>query len=143
MNDQFDDDTLDEVNLEVSKHVIDESDHLFLEYVIIIKKLLLARTSEGMLFIGEIVDMVRSYLKSVIIDVEVHRHRQSIIIAGLFSAALEIKLNNLLHKSQKTIEENFQRNVCQIWEEIVLEVFGSDTLPEIENFGRYVFLRQK
>ena len=34
----LDDDTLDEVNLEVSKHVIDESDLFLLDYVIIIKR---------------------------------------------------------------------------------------------------------
>ena len=37
---------LDDVNLEVSKHVIDESNNFFLEYVNIIKYLLLARTTE-------------------------------------------------------------------------------------------------
>jgi hypothetical protein len=97
---QFDDDTLDEVNLEVSKHVIDESDLFLLDYVIIIKRLLLKRTTEvaeGIIFIDEIVGMVSSLLKSVIIDVEVHRHRQSMIIAGLFSTALEIKFNNFQH----------------------------------------------
>lgn len=142
MNGHFDDDTLDEVNLEVSKHVIDESDNFFLEYVYIVKSLLLARTTEGVVFVDEIVGMVTSLLRSVIIDVEVHKHRQSMIIAGLFSTALEIKLNNMLHEPL-LVEKNFQRNVCQIWEQIISEVFGSDTLQEIDNFGRYVFLRQK
>ena len=143
LSSQFDKDTLNEVNEEVSKQVIDESDHFYLEYVSTIKSLLLARTSEAMLFIDEIVGMVSSLLRSVIIDVEIHRHRQSMIIAGLFSTVLEIKLNNLLQKSQTLIDMNLQRKVCQIWEQIVSEVFGGDTLQEIDNFGRYVFLRQK
>ena len=126
----------------MSRQVIDESDHFYLEYVNIIKSLLLTRTTDAMLFIDEIVGMVSSLLKSVIIDVEVHRHRQSMIIAGLFSTALEIKLNNMLNKPILA-EVNLQRNVCQIWEQIVLEVFGGDTLQEIDNFGRYIFLRQK
>ena len=126
----------------MSRQVIDESDHFYLEYVNIIKSLLLTRTTDAMLFIDEIVGMVSSLLKSVIVDVEVHRHRQSMIIAGLFSTALEIKLNNMLSKPILA-EVNLQRNVCQIWEQMVSEVFGGDTLQEIDNFGRYIFLRQK
>ena len=73
MNGKFDDDTLDEINEEVSKHVIDESNLFFLDYVDIINSLLLARTSEkGEVFIAEIVSMVHTLLKSVMIDAEVH-----------------------------------------------------------------------
>ena len=63
------------VNEEVSKHVIDESNHFLLEYVSIFKNLLVSRCVEGEVFIGEITSMVNSLLKSVMIDVEVHRHR--------------------------------------------------------------------
>ena len=73
MNGKFDDDTLDEINEEVSKHVIDESNLFFLDYVDIINSLLLARTSEkGEVFIAEIVSMFHTFLKSVMIDAEVH-----------------------------------------------------------------------
>lgn len=69
----FDDDTLDELNEEVSKHVIDESNLFFLDYVDIINSLLLSRTTNlGEVFIAEIVNMVHTLLKSVMIDVEVH-----------------------------------------------------------------------
>lgn len=35
------------------------------------------------------------------------------------------------------------RRLCKIWERIMLEIFGDQAPPHIDNFGRYIVLRQK
>lgn len=45
--------------------------------------------------------MVVDISQSVLIDAELHQYRQSLIIAGLFSAALEIKLYDMVARLKK------------------------------------------
>lgn len=47
-------------------------------------------------FLSDLVNMVDELLKSVLIDVTLHAYRPSMIVSGLFSAALEIKLHKTL-----------------------------------------------
>lgn len=79
----------------------------------------------------------------------------------MFSAALEIKLNEVLNssgidepsnKANVDIVEMLEpgqpstqqlRGLCQVWERIVVEVFGDQALSNVDHFGRFVVLRQK
>lgn len=52
-------------------------------------------------FIMAVESMVVDISQSVLIDAELHQYRQSLIIASLFSAALEVKLNDMITRLKK------------------------------------------
>lgn len=101
-------------------------------------------------FLEDVETMVREILKSVLIDAVVHKYRPSIIIAGLFSATIEIKFHQMLSAAKaaspsplNTVAPDILRTICQVWERIVTDFFGDKALRHIDNFGRYVVLRQQ
>lgn len=46
-------------------------------------------------------------------------------------------------RSSKMPSAAILRTLCQVWERIVLELYGEAVMPYIDNFGRYIVLRQK
>lgn len=88
---------------------------------------------------------VRELAKSVLLDVELHQYACSKIVAALFMAALEIKVAE--RKSQQV-----DLHLCRIVvERLISELFnpeavrthlGCRVLPHVEDFGRYIILRQ-
>ena len=51
---------------------------------------------------------------------------------------MEIELEN-----DETLTPEQVDSVADIWEQLVLELFGFGAMGHIENLGRYMFLRQK
>lgn len=51
---------------------------------------------------------------------------------------MEIELEN-----DKTLIPEQVDSVAEIWEQLVLELFGFGAMVNIKNLGRYVYLRQK
>lgn len=92
---------------------------------------------------------VEDFLKASLVDAELIKYRQSMIVFSLFAAILEIKLR------QMPIDpyQNFShlRAFNQVFDRISLEVYGDnvmqsgqeDGLPYLDDFGRYIILRQK
>ena len=60
-----------------------------------------------MIFLRQIDNTVAEYLKSVLIDSFMQRHRQSLIVFGLWSAALEIRLYEMVAEMKQKIQEIF------------------------------------
>ena len=48
-------------------------------------------------FLRSIVEAMFEFIKCLLLDAELRNYSQSLVIAGLFSATIEIKLHDLLH----------------------------------------------
>ena len=83
---------------------------------------------------SEIDVMVRTFAKSILIDVELHQYCQIKIVAGLYSAAYEI-LRSI--RGNKDREEVFK--VCEetFWNTITV-IFEPEDLDKLHKFGRFI-----
>ena len=71
----------------------------------------------------ELLCMVEGYLKSILVDVMLHVYRPCLIVAGLYSVALEIKklqtVSNLGSADDYTKVKTILHNVSEVWERLV------------------------
>ena len=88
--------------------------------------------------------------KSVLIDIELAKYSPTLIVAGIFSAVIEIKLHELFERAgsdgsseQAPPSTKLFKLICQLWERIIVDLFGTEAIPHVDSFGRYIFLRQK
>ena len=82
---------------------------------------------------------VTELAKSVLIDVELRRYSQSSVAFGLWAVALDILLDDCRPW------DNLERSdaIIEVWEQLVLEMFGEGAMAKIERFGWFLFWRQK
>lgn len=103
--------------------------------------------------------------KSVLIDAESLKHKPSIIVAALVTVAIELNLQ-LLHGDPSKTSNSFQARastiyptppvntkilpildhlkICnQVWDGILRKIFGPNSIENLEQFGRYLVLRQQ
>ena len=88
-----------------------------------------------------------AYFKTAIIDLEMLNYRPAVMIFALFACSLELRFSQLLAKQEQVDVGNLHL-LNQIFDRITVEVFGDQaftnpTMPYIDDFGRYIFLRQK
>lgn len=82
--------------------------------------------------------------KCLLIDTELHKYRPSLVIAGLFSAAMEFKMHEMLTESTELdqVPKVAQlHTLCWVWQRIVVTLFESHSLSHVEKFGHYIVLR--
>lgn len=96
--------------------------------------------------------------KSVLIDAECLKFRQSLLAAGLVSVAFEIMLYEMI-KEWKVLSENLDliedwanfsvptvehlHISTNVWEQILQKIYGPQSVEHVDNFGRYLILRQQ
>ena len=106
--------------------------------------------------ICEVETAVYDFSKSVLADLECFRYRPSLIIAGLISATLEMcfkmryeeRQNMLARGSHQPQDQSLPsldhlRISSESWDEIVTMLFGPNSVKQIDEFGRFIFLRQQ
>ena len=104
-------------------------------------------------FLVEVEATVLEYAKAALIDPELLKYSQALIVAGIFSAALEISLNfirdfyiqagaGMLDSTRIPIIDTESLRLCSnVWEQIMEGIFGDESLKHIDQFGRYIVLR--
>ena len=122
------------------------------EYMKVVPRLLrinlLAVTEDRQIidvFLADIDTSLQAFARSILIDVELCRYRPSLITLGLLSVYKEIRQREMLNGSLDFLKntnqmlatlDNFLRSISK-------ELLCSEAYHHIENFGRYVFLRQR
>lgn len=104
-------------------------------------------------FLLEVEVAVYEYAKSALIDAELLKYSQALIVAGIFSAALEVSLNyvrDFYLRASAAVRPNTKipvidtdslRVCCEVWDRILSAIFGPGSKGNIDNFGRYIVLR--
>ena len=71
----------------------------------------------------ELLCMVEGYLKSILVDTELHVYRPCLIVAGLYSVALEIKklqsASSLGSADDYTKVKTILHNISEVWERLI------------------------
>jgi len=87
--------------------------------------------------IANVASAVTELAKSALIGVELRCYSQTAVAAGLWAVALDI----FLDFSSGDMERN--NAIIEVWENLVLEMFGDGSMAKIESFGWYLMKRQK
>lgn len=84
-------------------------------------------------FLKRLETKIVSFAKSVLVDAELQKYRQSLLAAGLYSACLEIKLHELRTNAlrspadQTNLKMPNLRNMracSEVWERLIQQMFG-------------------
>lgn len=108
-------------------------------------------------FICDVETAVYDFSKSLLIDAESLKYRQSLLVAALISASIEISLKQKFEEKQASLKkpsDTFVKDsignlpllphlrICnQVWETFVIKLFGKGSLAHVDAFGHYLVLR--
>lgn len=103
------------------------------------------------LFVGEIESAIYDYTKSILIDADSSQYRSSIVVCALLSITIDIYLK--LEYSMEAISAKAKLKhprvyqhiqiCCQIWDQMVVKIFGDNTVEMMKDFGKYLVMRQQ
>ena len=96
-------------------------------------------------FICEIESAAYDFTKSILADAESLKFKPSIIVACVISTTIEIFLNlKLQQKSAEGLPSMSHLKLCNaVWDSIVKKLFGRYSLEYLDQFGRYLIMRQQ
>ena len=94
-------------------------------------------------FLSAVERVVNELAESVLVDAELLGYRQSLVVAGLYSAAFDIMKYKLSKKKTEKYEKvtELLDDFYQLWNELLEELFGECAQTHIDKFGRFVILR--
>lgn len=98
-------------------------------------------------FFDHVEKLAYDFSKSVLIDCELFCYKPSVLVCALMTASLEIALKEKLldfasGKLQQVILMEIK--LCnRIWDQIVKFIFGASSLPYLDEFGKYILVRQQ
>ena len=99
-------------------------------------------------FICDIEATAYDFTKSMLIDAEVHEFNNSIAVLSIISVSIDIFLMTEFTKSKIINSPLFPeiidslKHCVNAWNHIVEIIFGKQNFQHIEEFGKYLFLRQ-
>mmetsp|Transcript_34768 Transcript_34768/g.53391 ORF Transcript_34768/g.53391 Transcript_34768/m.53391 type:complete len:105 (+) Transcript_34768:634-948(+) len=102
----------------------------------------------------EIESTAYDFTKSLLIDSEAMKFRPSVMVAAIITVTLEVHFRlkfDEKKQSTKVIDVSqckdfpmliYLKQANQVWDSILQKIFGENSVLHLENFGRYLFLRQ-
>lgn len=107
-------------------------------------------------FMCEVESAAYDFTKSLIIDAEILKYKSSLVVAAIISVTLEIyfklKIKERGNPQSWEMRADSSRDLpilphlkkCnRVWDAIVRRAFGSVAIEHLDEFGRYLFLRQQ